>query len=116
MALRLHIGPHDTVTHDGLAILGQERRDDGVKRALSRRNQIGRVQALGIQTEGMTPVLQANAKRRFYSSRAKAHIVALNEADHHAIFIRCAQVDGSALDRVACAKILRMLHVDELGA
>ena len=62
VALWLHIGTHHAIAHDGLPIFGQERRNDGVKRSLSRRHQIGRVQTVGLNVKAMPTVLQTDAK------------------------------------------------------
>ena len=43
-------------------------------------------------------------KRGLDAARAEAHVVALDEADHHAVLVGGGEVDGAALDRVAGAK------------
>ena len=116
MALGLHVGPHHAVAHHRLAIFAEERGDDGVEGALARCHQVGRVVALGVQAKGVPPVLQTDAERGLHAAGAKAHVVALDEADHHAVFVRCAQVNRAAFDRVARAEVLRFFHVDQLGA
>ena len=49
-------------------------------------------------------------------ARAEAHVVALDEADHHAALVGGAEVDRAALGRVAGAEVLRPLRVDQLRA
>ena len=116
MTLRLHVAPHHAITHDGLAILSQEGRNDGLERLLTRRDQIGSVGTLQIGAEAKTSVLQADAISRFNHTRPKAHVIALNEAHHHAVFIGGREVNGAALHRIARFEILRFLHVNEFGA
>ena len=69
-----------------------------------------------VQTETVTPVLQADAEFGFDAAGAKAHVVALDEAHHHAVLIGSGEVNRAALDRIASAEILRFFHVDEFGA
>ena len=111
MALRLHICSHHAVAHHGLAVFAEEGRNDGVKRPLARRYLIGTC----LQTEAMAPILQTDAKFWLYAARAKPHVIALNKAHHHAVFIGSTQVNSAALDRVACAKILGFFHINEFG-
>ena len=66
-----------------------------------------------IEAESVATVLQADAKLRLHTTRAKTHVIALDKAHHHAVFISRAQVNGAALDRVTCAEVLRFFHVDE---
>ncbi len=117
MALGLHVGTHHAITHHRLAVAGQEGRDDGVERAFARCHQVGGVTTRGCaQVETVTPVLQADAERRLDRAGAKTHVIALDEADHHAALVGGRQVDRAALGRVAGAKILRARHVDQRGA
>jgi len=83
MALRLHVGAHHAKAHHRLAVLGQKGRNDGVKRALAWCNL---VDARG-KAEAVAAVLQADAELRLHAARAKTHVIALNEADHHAAFV-----------------------------
>ena len=64
----------------------------------------------------MAAVLQAQAVARHHHPRAEAHVVALDEADHHAALVGRGHVDGAALRAVAGAEVLRTLQVDQLGA
>ena len=111
MALRLHVGTHHAVAHDGLAVFAQEGRNDGVKRPLARRHLVD----AGLQAKAVAAVLQADTELRLHTARAKAHVVALNEADHHAVFVSGREVNGAALDRVTRTEVLRLCHVDQLG-
>jgi hypothetical protein len=61
----------------------------------------------GVQAEAVAAVLQADAEVRLHAARAEAHVIALDEADHHAVLVGGRQVDGAALDRVAGAEVLR---------
>ena len=116
MALRLHIGTHHAVTHHRLSIFGEERWNDGVKRPLARRHQIRRVVSVGAYVERMATVLQADAKGRLDTTGTKAHVIALDKANHHAVFICSAQINRAAFHRIACAKVLRFFHIDQLSA
>ena len=116
MALGLHIAAHHAKAHHRLTILCQKGRDDGVKRALARRDQVGLVRCVGGHGEAMAAVLQADAVGGLDATRTKAHVIALDEADHHAVFVGRGEVNRAALDRVARAKSLGALHVDQLGA
>ena len=82
----------------------------------ARCDQIGRVQTIGVRAEIKAPIVQTDAIGGLNHARAKAQIVALDEADHHAVFIGCGQVNGAALDRIARLEILRFVHVNEFGA
>ena len=66
--------------------------------------------------ERMTAVLQADAKSRLHTSRAKPHVIALDKANHHAVFICSTQINRTAFDGVASTKVLRFFHIDQLGA
>ena len=46
---------------------------------------------------------------------AEAHVVALDEADHHAALVGGGEVDRAAARRVAGAEVLRPLRVDQLA-
>ena len=61
----------------------------------------------GLQGEAVAAVLQADAEAGLDAARAEAHVVALDEAHHHAVLVGRRQVDGAALDRVAGAEVLR---------
>ena len=87
-----------------------------MERFLTRGNQVGSVGTLQIGAEAKTSVLQADAISRFNYTRSKAHVIALNEAHHHAVFIGGREVNGAALHRIARFEILRLLHVNEFGA
>ena len=87
-----------------------------MERFLTWRDQVGRVGTFQIGAEAKTSVLQTDAKSRFNHTRPKAHVIALNEAHHHAVFIGGREVNGAALHRIARFEILRFLHVNEFGA
>ena len=112
MALGLHVGAHHAIGHDGLSVFGHKGRNDGVKRPLARGDLIDTF----VKAKAMAPVLQADAKLRLDAARTKPHVVALNKAHHHAVFVCRAEVNRAALDRIARTKILRLFHIDELGA
>ena len=63
----------------------------------------------------MATVLQTHTECRLHTTGAKAHVIALNETDHHAVFIGGCEVDGAALGRVARFEILCTFHVNQLG-
>ena len=69
-----------------------------------------------LQGEACTAVLQTHAITRQHQAGAKAHVVALDEADLHALRIGRRQVDGAALDRVAGAEVLGSGRVDQGSA
>ena len=112
VALRLHARAHHAEAHHRLPVLGQERGNDGVKRPFARRHHVG---AVVRQAEAVAAVLQADAEFGLDAARAKAQVVALDEADHHAAFVRRRQVDGAALRLQAGPEILRLVHADESG-
>ena len=116
MALGLHIGAHHAKAHHRLTFARQEGGDDGVKRFFARRYQVGGVGCVGLRAKAMPPVLQADAKLRLHAARTKTHVIALDKADHHAAFIGRSQVHRAALNRVASAKILRLVQVYQPGA
>ena len=96
----------------GWPSLREEGRDDGVERPLAGRDDVG---AAGIEAEAVAAVLQRQPQPGHHHARAEAHVVALDEADHHAALVGGGEVDGAALDRVAGAEVLRPLRVDELA-
>ena len=116
MALGLHAAPHHTVAHDRLTVFRQERWDDGVERTLTWGNQISGVQAFRIGAEIEAAVVQTDAVGRLDHARSKAHVIALNKAHHHAVFVGGREVNGAALHGVASFEVLRFFHVNELGA
>ena len=65
------------------------------------------------QGEAVAPVLQRHTVSGQDQARAKAHVIALDEADHHATLVGRGQVDGAALDRVAALEILGTIRVDQ---
>ena len=110
VALRLHVATHHAEAHHRLSVLRQESRDDGVERALARAHQ---VVAAGVERETVAAVLQAQPVARDDHTRAEAHVVALDEADHHAAGVGRGQIDGAALRQVAGAEVLRATHIDQ---
>ena len=87
-----------------------------MKWQLARRHQIGGIQTLRIGAETKATVLQTDAIVGLNHARTKAHVVTLNEADHHAVFVGCREIDGTAFDRIARFKVLRFFHINELCA
>jgi hypothetical protein len=113
VALRLHVAAHHAEAHLRLAVAGQEAGDDGVERPLAARHHVG----VAAEREAMAAVLQADAGARHHDAAAEAHVVALDQADHHAAFVGRGQVDraaarGRAVLRRSCAR----LGVDQLRA
>ena len=113
VALRLHGAAHHAEAHDGLAVLGDEARDDGLVGALLRRDLVG--VARGVH-EGGAAVLQRHAGARHDDAGAEAHVVRLDQRHHHAARVGGGEVHGAALGRGAVAEVLGFLHVEELGA
>ena len=116
MALGLHVRAHHAIAHHRLTVFGKEGGNDGVERSLTWRHQIGRVRATCASRESVSSVLQADAELRLNTARTKAHVIALDEAHHHAVFIRSSEINRAALGRVAGFEILRLLHVDQTSA
>ena len=113
VSLGLHVPAHDAETHHRFSVAREEGRDDGVEGSLARAHQV--VAGL-VQREAVASVLQAQAVARHDHARTKAHVIALDEADHHAAGIGGTQVDGAALGLVARAVVLGAQRVDQLGA
>jgi hypothetical protein len=84
VALRLHVAAHDAEAHLRLAVLGEEGGNDGVERALSGRDD---VRALRVEREAVAAVLHRDAPAGHDHARAEAHVVALDEAHHHAALV-----------------------------
>src|SRR6185369_1308626 len=91
-------------------VAGEERRDDGMERTPPRRDA---VRAGRIENETVAAVLHRDAPAGNDDARAEAHVVALDEAHHHAALVGGAEVDRSALGRVAGAEDLRPPGVDQ---
>ncbi len=111
VALRLHVAAHHAEAHLRPAVFGEEGRDDGVKRTLARSDA---VRALRIERKAVAAVLHRQAPTRHHDAGAKAHVVALDEAHHHAALVGGGKVDRAAARRVAVAEALRPLRIDEL--
>src|SRR4029079_9823957 len=75
-----------------------ERRNDGVKRALARREYVGRC---WIEGEESTTILKNESHAADSDARAEQGVVALNEGDDVAIAIDGGQVGGIAGRRVS---------------
>ncbi|MPM28463.1 hypothetical protein SDC9_74989 [bioreactor metagenome] len=113
MALRLHRAAHHAKRHLRSAIgVHRKGRNDGVRRTLARPHLIG---VARLQGEARATVLQADARARYHHARTKAHVVGLDERDHHAAFIRRRQIHRAAALGRAIGRVARVLHVDELG-
>ena len=113
MALGLHIGTHHAIAHHRLTVFGEKSRNDGVEGALARCYQIGRVQTTCANRKCVSSVLQADTKHWLDTARAKAHVIALDKAHHHAVFIGSGEVNRAALGRVAGFEVLRFLHINQ---
>ncbi len=116
MPLRLHVAAHHAKAHHRLPALSEERGNDGVKWPLARTHKIGRT---GLEIEAMAAVLQAHPICRLHAARTEAHVIALDEAHHHAAFIRRCEVDRAPLavrvTRRTCLKRLCTLRVNQAG-
>ncbi len=55
----------------------------------------------GVERESGTAVLQPEAVPGQHDPRAEAHVVRLDQADHHAVRVGRRQVDRAAAGRVA---------------
>ena len=84
MALGLHITTHHAKRPNGLIILGDKTRDNGVVSAFSRCQRIG---VLRVEGEGPAAVLQTNACAGYDHAGTKAFEVALDQRHHVAIAI-----------------------------
>src|SRR5919197_4485202 len=111
VALRLHGAAHDAKAHHGLPVPGDEARNDRLVWTLARPDAV-RVAAL--EHESAAAVLQRDALH--HHARAEAHVVRLDEGDHHAARIRRRKVHRAALGWRAMPEVLRALEVDELRA
>ncbi len=67
-----------------------------------------------VEREAVTAVLHRHAPARNDDARAETHVVALDEAHHHAALVGGAQVDRAAARRVAGREHLRARRVDQL--
>src|SRR5579875_1042182 len=92
MPLRLHKTAHDPKRANRLATPRQKGRNDGMVWTLARGERVGMT---GIQAEVVPTILQRHARAWHDDSRAKAHIVALNEGHHVTLAVRCAQIHST---------------------
>ncbi len=65
--------------------------------------------------EAGAAILQADAAGRDHAG-AETHVVGLDEAHHHAIFIGGGEVDRAAFFRCTGLEVGRLFHVDEFRA
>jgi len=94
MALRLHIASHHAEAHHGPPFLGEECRNDRMKRPLAGGVRIGMA---GFEIKQCSTILQAKAEPGGTQPRSKAQIVALNERNHVVVFVRGCEIDRVAL-------------------
>ena len=114
MALALHGSAHDAERHLRPAVgMHGKGRNDGVRGALARADLIGMT---GLGGEAVAAVLQADARARHDHARAEAHVVGLDERDHHAAGIGRRQIDRAAGPRGAVGGCAGLLAVYETGA
>ena len=113
MTLRLHVAAHHPEAHLRLAVFHQETGNDGVKGPLASRHH---VRMCWVDAEAVAAVLQADAGARHHHAAAEAHVVALDQADHHAALVGGGQVDRAALGRPAVLEVARLFRVDQPGA
>ena len=96
MPLRLHVAPHHAEAQPGLAVLGDEARDDRVERPLAR------LQAVGVgrvEGEEAAAVLERKAELAGDVVRAEAVEVALDQAHAVEVLVDDGQVDRVGLER-----------------
>ena len=110
MALWLHVTAHHAETHQRFSVAGDESRNDGVERPLAGRHLVGVIRR---QRESGAAVLQADARARHDNARAKAHVVGLNERDHHAAGVRRREIDRAASGRRAVDKLAGCFWIDQ---
>ena len=114
MALALHRAAHHAEAHLRRAVgIHRKSRHDGVRRPLARAHLVGMA---GLQHEAVAAVLQADAGARHHHARAEAHVVALDERDHHAAGVGAAQVHRAAGARCAVTGVAGLLAVDQRRA
>ena len=74
------------------------------------------IRMAGHEREAGAAVLQADAGARHDDRRAEAHVVRLDQRNHHAARIAGRKIDGAALRRGARLEPLRAFRVDQSGA
>ena len=99
MALRLHIGTHDAEGTHGLAILGEEARNNGMIGLFARQEVIV---ALRVQTEAGGAAVQIEAVAGQHNAASKILVVALDEGHHVALVISRVEVHGATAE--GCAR------------
>jgi hypothetical protein len=113
VARRLDRAAHHAERRERRAAGGEEAGDDGVERPLAAADL---VRVAGLERKAGAAVLQADAGARHHDARAEAHVVGLDQRDHHAARVGGGKVDGAALRRLAGAEVLRAHRVDQAGA
>ena len=114
MALALHGAAHDSERHLRRAVgMHGKGRNDGVRGTLARADLVGMT---GLGGKAVAAVLQADARARHDHARAEAHVVGLDEGDHHAAGIGGRQVDRAAGPGRAVGGCAGLLAVYETGA
>src|SRR5581483_5451306 len=111
VALRLHGAAHHAEAHHRPALARDEAGNDGFIRPLARRHV---VRVAGLEHECGGAVLQRDAVD--HHAGAEAHVVRLDERDHHAARIGSGEIDRAALGRRAVAEKLRPARIDQPGA
>ena len=97
VSLGLHLPTHHAEGSDRDAVAGEEGGDDRVAGPLAGGGLVG---VALIEHEAGSPVLQRDPVGGHDHAATEAHVVGLDEADHHAAGIGRAEVDGAAPDRL----------------
>src|SRR5262249_24529833 len=113
MPLGLYRAAHHADGRVGLAGAGDEPRDDGMERTLAATDEIWMPSS---ERKAGAAILQADAGARHDDAGAEAHVVRLDERDHHAVRVRRGEIDRSGARRRAVLEILRALAIDQTGA
>ena len=95
--LRLHVPTHHPERPDRCAVAGQEARDDRVEGPLGRPDHVGMAR---IEPEAGAPVLQGEAVPGQHHPRTEPQVGGLDQADHQAVGVGRAEIDGAAPLRV----------------
>ena len=107
MALRLHTAAHQTKAHQRFAVFHDKGRDDGVERAFPGCVDIGMA---FLEGEQLTPVLQHETQTIRNKAGPHTPVIALNEADHHAVLIGDREINGVPVFQHFRVRIFNFFH------
>src|SRR5690606_39199289 len=111
MSLRLHGPAHDAKGHERLTVkAGRECGNNGMGRTFAGTDF---VRMAGLQIEAMPAVLQTNPCAWHHDTGTEAHVVGVDEGNHHAGGIRGSEVNRTTGTGRAMAVVARHTAINK---